>query len=202
MKAQALAETRQGPPARTAPLGERMLVDAAQRAVRRGHPLDTFALVLHLSRLQPPAPLPHHQRIARAILQHAAQQRDGQVFPMVNGDLALICRSGPTGGADDAATLTDQLSRLFRLEAGEQSELIDEWDGEAGIRSLLGYAVARLAHAEAHPLPQDAERGAPAAVESAARLLSTSRIDDLLQRQVGVLIRRVPSAQILPLRPL
>src|SRR5271165_3994207 len=43
-------------PPRPAPLGERLLMDAVQRLLRRGQADGTVALVLHLSRLEPPAP--------------------------------------------------------------------------------------------------------------------------------------------------
>ena len=39
------------------------------------------ALALHLSRLPPPAPRPHHRRIARAVLDDAAARQGGPLLP-------------------------------------------------------------------------------------------------------------------------
>src|ERR1019366_417693 len=70
---------------------ERQLLDAAQRLARR--PQGWTALALHLSRLRPPAPRPHHRRIAQAMLQDAARRHDGQVHALRNGDIVLLCRT-------------------------------------------------------------------------------------------------------------
>jgi len=77
---------------------ERLLHEASERAMR--HPAGRVALVLHLSRLAPPAPRPHHIRVARVLLQDSAQRFGGQVIGLRNQDLVLL---GAESGAANAA---------------------------------------------------------------------------------------------------
>src|ERR1700733_11141406 len=96
--------------------GGRALLDSAERALRA--PTGKLAVALHLARLRAPAPRPHHVRIARAMLTNTAQRYGGQVFPLNNGDLILLC-SAPThderlvGGQCSPLGLPDSLGRLF-----------------------------------------------------------------------------------------
>ena len=151
---------------------DQLLVEAVRRAVR--HPERRMALVLHLSRLAPPAPRPHHRRIARAILEDTAQRHEGQVFTLRNGDMVLLCRAAEFGretrsarqagrqGArrpalPDPAALPEALSRLMRADAADPARLTTVWRLEHEPEAVASYAAARAAETAAPP------RSAPAA---------------------------------------
>ena len=103
---------------------ERLLLEAARRAGRS--PQGRMALVLHLSRLAPPGPRPHHRRIARAILDDTALRHDGQVFALGNNDMVLLCGVVPRGQApavrplglalSDPAAASATMAALLRVD--------------------------------------------------------------------------------------
>ncbi len=141
-------------PSRGSP--EHLRLDAARRAART--PEGRLALVLHLDRLAPPAPQPHHRRIARALLLEAAQRHDGQLFPLRNGDLVLLCRRTLpplTPGADDPAALPATLARLFGADTPDPAAVVSLWPLGEQADELLGYAVDRLS-ATAAPFAREA----------------------------------------------
>ncbi len=137
---------------------ERLLLDAAHRALRA--PERRIALVLHLARLAPPGPGPHHRRIARALLIEAAQRHDGQLFPLANGDLVLLCRPAtPAGSADDPGAFPGTLRRLFAGETPEPNTIVSLWPLADQSDRLLSYARER---SEALASPLDSEKPAVA----------------------------------------
>ena len=174
---------------------ERLLHDAAARAAR--HPQGRVALVLHLSRLRPPAPRPHHARIARALLEETAQRRDGQVFAPRNGDLVLICGAGP-----DVLVLPDMLGRLLRLDAPDPAAIVSAWRLEQSPEPLLAYAAARLAdRAPAAAPPPPAAAASPLALDALMGALQRAHWPDITHRQTAALLASGTLAQAM-LRPL
>lgn len=135
-------------------MSERMLVDTIHRLCRT--PSARVAVVLHLSRLRPPAPRPHHRRVARALLQDAAQRHDGQVFVLRNGDQVLICAGGqptgtrrgghPAGGTTrlDPRDLPPMLMQLMQIDAPDPARLTSMFNLPAEQGQLIAYAEARL----------------------------------------------------------
>ncbi len=158
---------------------ERMLLDAARRAQRRGAEVE--ALVLRLSQLPPPGAKPHHRRVARSLLDEAALRRGGQVFALRNLDLVLL---GPEAGASRAL-----LARLF----GDGNGVVQVLAPGA---ALLAYAQERAA--EDLPVPAPPAEPAPLpTLDAAEALLQRTLPGDLLHAQVA--------AELLPggvLRPL
>jgi len=188
---------------------ERQLLDAAQRLARR--PQGWTALALHLSRLCPPAPRPHHRRIAHAMLQDAARRHDGQVHALRNGDIVLLCRTvaPPPGGPPraaglplDPAALSGTLARLLQADAPDQSPLISVWPLEQAQDALLSYASACLTDGMAAPA---AAPDAPAQVGTVGALGSSiagGEITGLVQRQIGVVVTSSRGRPLAAMQPL
>jgi hypothetical protein len=175
------------------PSVEREFLFAIRRAARQPH--NRMALVLHLSRL--PTARAHHHRVARAMLQDAAQRLEGQMFALQGGDLALLCRSHDTAADLDRPTspspynLPEALGRLFHVAP---ATLVTTWDLASELHRLIGYAEERMAAAAApppEPVGADAPGlGAPAVIDAMVNLLVQSRIADLMHRQTAI---RLPS---------
>ena len=139
---------------------ERLLQDAADRALRA--PKGKLAVALHLSRLKTQAAAPYHARIALALMQDTAQRLGGQVFPMRNTDLVLLCAApGAEAGQPRPATmaLIESLERLF-AGAAPGAALTSTWRLEDASSAFQDYLAQRqaeppaasTAHAEApHP---------------------------------------------------
>ncbi|HTW25606.1 MAG TPA: hypothetical protein VME92_00660, partial [Acetobacteraceae bacterium] len=201
---------RQGPrvnaersPATLAPAPERRLAEAVERACRA--PRDRMMLVLHLSRMPPPAPRPHHRRIARALLHEAAQRHDGDVFPLRNGDLVLLCRgvAGPLGAGGAVGTdlpqLPATLARLFRVDAPDPSQLISVWALDQARESIVAYLDARITDAP-EPVPVAPEPNlAPTALAELEAVIRSTGIADLMQRQTAVLVTAGAQGRLQPL---
>jgi EAL domain-containing protein (putative c-di-GMP-specific phosphodiesterase class I) len=177
-----------------------MLMDAAKRALAT--PRGRFALVLHLSRLR--APRSYHARIARSVLDQAAQRHAGMVFARSNADLLMLCHE-PAGsdGAEQPAGLQAELSHLFDEEPTE-SALISVWR----LGSQAGGFRAYLDQPSFAPpvLPLVAEDVQPAHTASVAEWLrGASRLPmpELLGQQTAVIMqagRDVPiGARLSPL---
>ena len=162
------------------------MLDAAERAVRT--PGGRSALVLHLSRMVPPAPRPHHRRIARALLDDAAGRGSGQVFALRNTDLVLLRAGGDAG-------LWETLARLFRIDVPDPSRLLSDWCAAADGPALLAYAAARVADTHLAPDVPDPVASAGTA-DALDTLVGQSRISDLTQQQTAVLLH---GAQMRPL---
>lgn len=132
----------------TAPTDEGRLLEAALRVLST--PKAGVALVLRLSLLPPPLPRPHHHRIARAILEEAAQRHHGELFEPACGDMVLLCRTPAYGAAAATAalqptSLPHTLARLFRADAAGLA-LTTLWMLERDGTALLAY-ITRLAEA-------------------------------------------------------
>ncbi len=153
---------------------------AVQRSLRAGQ--DWAVIVLHLSALLPPAPRPHHRRIAYAILGDAALRRDGQVFTQPSGDLAMLCR---TEGVAEAA---ETLARLFRVDAPRAEALLTLWRLPADAASVLAYADRdTLAATPAEEkLNLSASPMHPGATNAIDAMLATARLSDLMRQQVAI----------------
>jgi hypothetical protein len=151
-----------------------LLRHAVQRHLRGGQ--ERVVLALHLSQLLTPGPRPHHRRIARAILDDAAQAHSGQMFPRSNGDLVLICEpSGVTG-------LVETLTRLFRVDAPAVDRLLDLWllPQDADLVQAYAEQPARL-----HSMPKEPSV-APAAIAAIESLMVSTPLPDLVHRQTAV----------------
>ncbi len=152
-----------------------------------------MALVLHLSQMAPPAPHPHHRRIARAVMDDAAQRQAGQVFALLNDDLLLLFRPG-----DGAGPLVATLARLFQADAPDPAGLTTLWSLERDGAALLRYAEARVAD----PLPDPASsepKGSAQVIDALGSVIEHSRITDLMHRQTAALLVPGREARLQPL---
>ena len=157
-----------------------------------------LALVLHLSRLSPPAPRPHHRRVARALMQDTAGWHGGQLFSLGNGDLVLLCRD--TAGADTspyvAATspsraasireLPGMLRRLLRVDTPLGLDLVSVWPLATQGRALQDFARARIARQEGRLSMDEDFSGQTGAADALGSFISSAGIADLLQRQSAI----------------
>ena len=174
-------------------MSERMLVDMIHRLCRTRS--GRVAVVVHLSRLRPPAPRPHHRRVARTLLQDAAQRHDGQVFVLRNGDQVLICAAGraafsrrglhdhkPAGSAGwlDPRDLPPMLVRLMQIDAPDPARLTSLFSLPAEQDRLVAYAEARLAETIA-PWVADEEGFGPTEIAAGVG-------DARMRRQTGVMV--------------
>ncbi len=193
---------------------EHLLFEAARRALRS--PEEWLALALHLGRLTPPAPQPHHRRVARSLLYEAAVRHDGQLFPLANGDLVLLCRrpanpAGTARRADGPLKLPQILASLFGAEAADPGGIVSLWHLSEDAQSFIAYAAARL-----DAVPPSAEDKAPlpnglpallAPSESPrmgglAALAAASGFAELIERRTAALIVRAAGGKPSRLRPL
>lgn len=166
------------------------LRDAVQRALR-GKQRGWRVLVLHLSRLAPPAPRPHHRRIARAVLDDAASHQQGQLFTLANGDLALLFPA-----ADQGISLAATLGNLFTADAPDPALLLSRWSMPDHLAELHAFldAIPTLA------APGTAEQDSGlAAVTALFNAVEARRIRELLERQTGVLVTVSGPERVVPL---
>lgn len=185
---------------------ERTLQEAVLRAVRSAR--GRLAVVLHLSRLIPPAPRPHHRRIAQAVLQDTANRFDGQVFVLGCGDMVLLCRAalggvarGSPGSASGGVSgwrstvvepqaLPGIMDRLLRADRANAAELVSLWPIETQSDRLLDYVAACLAgqadQALAPAASDDDAAGQTEMMDAVAGLVGTAAISDMMQRQTAI----------------
>ena len=175
---------------------ERLLWEASDRALRQ--PTERAVLVLHLSRLAPPAPRPHHIRVARVLLQDSAARFDGQVFAMRNQDLVLLCTSGrtPLHNASGPPVpepllapdmLPATLARLFAADVSDPAQLTSLWRLDRDASHLQSY----LADRAGGPVQDAADEDLPDGALSLAALegtLAKAPLADLLLQQTGMLL--------------
>lgn len=196
------------PPPRRAG-AEPLLIEAARRALRA--PEEWLALALHLGRLAPPAPHPHHRRVARALLHEAAVRHGGQLFPLANGDLVLLCRRpenlvGTAPRADDPLKLPQALAALFGAETADPGGIVSLWRLAEHAEPFIAYAAQRLDAAV--PAAGDADEapalGPPAEprMDGLAALAAAPGFAELVQRQTAALIVRAAGGRPARLRPL
>ena len=167
------------------------LRDAVQRALR-GSESGWTVLGLHLSRLAPPAPRPHHQRIARAVLDDAASRHRGQLFTLINGDLALLFPAFDSGVA-----LAATLGTLFSADAPDPGLILSRWWLPDHLKEFSAFLDALPTIAAA---PGKAEKDIGlAAVTMLFNAVDIRRIRELLERQTGVLVTIGGSERVVPL---
>ena len=171
---------------------DHLLLDTVRRRLRQ--PDGWVAVVLHLSRLAPPAPRPHHRRIARVLMEDVARRHDGLVFAVANGDLLLLCRMGderraaPTLRVASPQALPDVLARLLRADAPQPDQLTSFWPLESAGPTLLSYALARVATASIAPIFTAELLSQPAAIDAMIAAMNGPEVADLLHRQIGVVV--------------
>jgi len=181
-----------------APTGERLLADAIRRAQRSGN---QQLIALHLGSL--PLPRPHHRRIARALLQDAASRRDGQLFPMRNGDLALVTAITDGGGETDPVRLATIFAELFKADRPDPAGILSVWSIEHDQERIFEYLQSLMGQEPAPTLDEEIAPP-PHQVEDIASLLATARIGDLTRRQTAIEISPGPAsgARARTIRPL
>jgi hypothetical protein len=199
----------QGPGASAAAL----LLHEAVLRLRRA-PAGRMALVLHLSRLVPPAPRTYHVRIALALLQDTAARHEGQVFTLGNQDMVLLCAASASPGgalglrntlATDPLALPAILLRLLRADMKPADRLVSLWLLDDVGDELAAYTRARLREAELMSAPTQ-DRMPPHSVRrkvkamtmdedfagqtglacAMGQVVDQSTIADLLQRQTAI----------------
>lgn len=175
----------------------RLLRDALERAARS--PRGRVMLVLHLSRMRAPAPRGYHRRIARAMLQDTAERYDGQLFPLSNGDLALLCRgnlagSGVTvvqtpGAIAEPDRLVDLLGRLFRVDMPDPGRLLSVWPLDSALAAAMSYVDIPEPQPRSSEGRQRAEVASRTeAVDSIATLAGGHDLEKIMRRQTAVLL--------------
>jgi EAL domain-containing protein (putative c-di-GMP-specific phosphodiesterase class I) len=137
-----------------------------------------MVLALHISQLQAPAPRPYHRRIAKAMLDDAAQGQGGQVFVRGNADIVLL------GEPEAAGRLRDTLTRLFRMDAPVGKRLLSIWQLPADSVALDAY----LHHTMTQSAVPDDPVVAPGTIGAMEMLVSTARLTDLIRRQMAVAV--------------
>lgn len=166
---------------------ERLLEDAAERALRTPH--GKVALALHLSRLKPPAPRPHHTRIARASLDDSAARRGGHVFTMRNGDLVLLCTALGEAAETALLALPGALADLFGADAPAPHRLTTLWRLTDQGDAFRAYIASRIADPGPSGICATDEPYCEASVLALETLLTAGNVSDLLAQQTAVQIR-------------
>lgn len=165
-------------------VGEAHLQHALERDIRAGQ--ERAVLAIHLSKLLAPGPRPHHRRIAKAIMEEAAQSHSGQVFVRANADVVLLC--DPAG----TARVQDTLARLFRAEALDPEHLLSAWVLPQDSFALDDYLTRTAAAAALLDDPSTSL----SAIGAMDTLLASVRLTDFSRRQLAV---QVTPADMIPL---
>ncbi len=171
---------------------ERQLLDSLRRILRSPtHRRGWTLLVLHLSRLAPAGPRPHHRRVAAAVLDDVAARNDGQLFRL-GDDLALLFR--PNDGGAAIATL---IARLFQADAPQPEALRSVWP-------LPDAAADAMTYLRDRPPVIDALRSSPGskpaavAVPDIDQFVQAVPLANLAHRRVAVLLRPSDPRPITP----
>lgn len=180
---------------------EQALLDMARRASRQGTP--ALVLVLRLSAMPPPAPRPHHRRIAGAMLREVAQHHAGQMLAMGCGDLVLIL-PGVQGasGPQDAALLPEIFARLVRADAPDSERIVSVWRLPEAVGDVLAYATERAIEPAAAPVAEDARFPETDQICTIERLSGAAFGEgpaDMLRRQTAVLLLPGKTGSVVPL---
>ena len=184
---------------------ERLLWEASERALRQ--PKDRLVLVLHLSRLVPPAPRAHHIRVARVLLQDSASRFGGQVFAMRNQDLVLLCTRaghgqqravratdtplpgfppvGPSEGVPAPEALPGTLARLFSADVPDDGRLTSLWELERDAPALLAYVAACAATTDIADTTEDSSDGV-LSLTALQQILARAPLSELMVQQTGM----------------
>ncbi len=190
------------------------LLEAARRAGRTQQP--RAAVAVHLARLEPPGPRPHHRRVSHALLEETARPAEGQLFSLANGDLVLLCNpsdadSRPAGAAApcDPEALVQTFIALFRADMADPARIATYWHLPAEFPSFMEYVTASAG--ESGPV---ARIGSSRGNDGCAQVLAAGAIASFAansggaayyRRAVGVRISRARDPQgtaCLPLRPI
>ena len=150
-------------------------------------------LALHLSRIAPPGPRAHHRRVAAAVLDDAAGRTSGQLFALVNGDMALVFRP-----ADGGAHATATLGRLFQADVPDASLLHSLWALPAAAAAAIGYVRDRVTEGEGSAAPPELEASA-GVISAMDSLVQSAPLQDLMHRQTAVLLRPGHGGRSVPL---
>ena len=171
---------------------DHLLLDTVRRRLRQ--PAGWVIVVLHLSRLAPPAPRPHHRRIARVLLEDAARRYEGQVFALPHGDLLLLCRAGEdrrSGAPQRVASpqaLPEVLARLFRADVPDAHDLVSFWPLDTAAETAFAYVKDGLAIRATAAGPAVDRTHQPHAVDALASALDGPDVAGLLRRHTAVLL--------------
>jgi len=156
------------------------------------------AIILRLSRLIPPAPRPHHRRVARALMQDTASWHGGQVFSLADGDIVLLCPPRrPEGGRVTSAltravgpeALPDMLRQLLRMDTPPGFDPVAVWPVATHGQALHDDIQARVAQQEGRRVMEEEYAGQTEIMDVLGSFISSAAIADLLQRQTAVLLR-------------
>ncbi|MDT7950114.1 MAG: hypothetical protein RQ966_01280 [Acetobacteraceae bacterium] len=167
------------------------LLDAVQRALR-GRGSGWVVLGLHLSRLAAPAPRPHHRRIASVLLNDAASRQKGQVFTLMNGDLALLYAPGDSG-----RDLAGALGNLFAADAPDPDLILSRWPLPHQFSELNDF-IDMLPKVGSTPAKLEPEVGLTA-LATLFDTIDARRIRKVLERQTGVLLTVGGTERLIPL---
>ena len=191
--------------------GERQLLDTIRRVAAPGWGSPGWAALIVLFHQFPaPGPRAHHRRVARALLDDAAQRHGGQVFALRNLDLVLLCPQAPLRaplamrphgappGTPLGETLPELMLRLLRAETQAAAPPLALWSLPEQRHRLLAYAADRLAEVGLTPLDRAVARAEPPVGSTTAA--ETHVVPDLLLRQTAVFLDTAGAA--LRLRPL
>jgi hypothetical protein len=173
----------------------RQLLDRMERILRAppGRQGGWSLLALHLSRIPPPGVRAHHRRVVSAVLDEAAGRCEGQVFPLGNGDIALLFRPEGSGGA-----LQEVLARLFKADMPEPSALRTLWPLPQAGPAAMGFVMERVSEGDrAAPMPEP--RSSTGAIAAMDAIVQSGMLSDLMHRQTAVLLR---PGQVMPIVPL
>ena len=194
-------------------LGERRLLDFARRATAPGW----AGLVVLFHRFPAPGAGAHHRRVARALLDDAAQRHGGQVFALRNLDLVLLCPQaalrtsvtmrpltpparGTPPGMSPGETLPELLLRLLGAETQGAVAPLALWSLPEQQDRLLAYATGRMNECGLTPVDRAIARADPPGSTADA---TTRLLPDLLLRQTAILLGpAAPGSVSLRLRPL
>ncbi len=171
---------------------ERSLADTVARVLR--HAADKVALVLHLSRLAPPAPHAHHLRVAHALMQDCAQRFNGQVISLPTQDMVLVATmpGKPTEAeiAASPARLRQTLLRLFAADLPDSGDLTSFWrldEDPRGFRSFLAGAAAAVSPARQIQAPAEIP-ASPRSLITLEDLAARAPIGDMIVQQTCMIL--------------
>jgi EAL domain-containing protein (putative c-di-GMP-specific phosphodiesterase class I) len=182
---------------------EHYLVEIAQRL--DGGPSDRIAVQLHLSKLRPENRLPAHQRIMTMLLMPLVERRQGQLFPLSNGDIFLILRAPEDNEIED---LLDRIRYLFAEDPLTEGDPADEpgrvatWYDLGQDHALFRTVVERLQARARQQAAQSANETRP---RQEPRGLTARNLPQLLyaleKTDVGPAVRREAVCVVMPDTP-
>lgn len=150
-------------------------------------------MAVHLSRLTPTGPRPHHRRVAAAVLDDVAGREAGQLFGLNNGDMVLLFRP-----ADGGAAVAETVGRLFGGDGADPAALRSLWPLPEAAVAALGYVRDRVLEGDrAAPAPE--QEGSAGAIAAMQEVVRSAPLAELTRQQTAVLLR---PAHAVPMTPL